>query len=160
LVSTTWWGMTCTVQQHPTVSTMLNPNLSIPTSHTTPSDNLQHKHGTNMLWWPSNLGPWQCMGDSGVPMLPSDGMGEGRAMLMPSCVGGVVTGEVYTSHNTNNKHLHQAGGHLNATNALYMACSHQHPTTHTSTSTMGVWGVSCTKHCSITGDGMWPNHNV
>jgi hypothetical protein len=107
-----------------------------------------------------NLGPWQCMGDSGVQVLPSDGKCEGRAMLRPSCVGGVVTGEVCTSHGTNNKHLHQAGGHPKAINALYLAGSHQHPTTHTSTSTMRVWGASCTKHCNITGDGMWPNYNV
>jgi hypothetical protein len=109
---------------------------------------------------PSNLGPWQCMGDSGVHVLPRYGMSEGRAMLRPSCVGGVVTRGGCISHNTNNKKLDQAGGHPKGTNALYMAGNHQHPTTHSSTSTMGVWGANCTKHCSITGDVMWLNHNM
>jgi hypothetical protein len=57
-----------------------------------------HPNGTNMVWWPSNPCQWQCMGDGGVHVSPSDGMGEGRAMLGPRCVGGVVTEWVYTSH--------------------------------------------------------------
>jgi hypothetical protein len=55
-VNATWWSMSCSVHQHPTMNTMFNHDCSIPTSHATPSDNLQHKHGTNMLWW--LIQPW------------------------------------------------------------------------------------------------------